>query len=94
MCIRDSPWTEEQIQTTASKLDVPDAVERIRESTEGIEIQRLLGALSSRFIPPSSGGDALVNPDSLPTGRNIGGVNIEQTPDMTTFEPVSYTHLA
>lgn len=80
------PWTEEQIQTTASKLDVPDAVERIRESTEGIEIQRLLGALSSRFIPPSSGGDALVNPDSLPTGRNIGGVNIEQTPDMTTFE--------
>ena len=78
-------WTEDQIQTTASKLDVSDAVERVRESTNGVETQRLLAALSGRFIPPSTGGDALVNPDSLPTGRNMSGINVEQTPDEQTY---------
>ena len=50
------------------------------------EQERLATALNGRFIFPSTGGDPLVNPDSLPTGRNIAGVNIERTPDETTFQ--------
>ena len=79
------PWTEEQLAATADAVGTPDALDQLRESTSGLELQRLIAALEGRFIPPSTGGDPLVNPDSLPTGRNIAGTNIEQTPDATTF---------
>ncbi len=79
------PWTEEQLVATADAIGTPDALAFLRESTSGLELQRLIAALDGRFIPPSTGGDPLVNPDSLPTGRNIAGTNIEQTPDAATF---------
>ena len=79
------PWTEEQLAATADAIGTPDALEFLRESTSGLELRRLIAALEGRFIPPSTGGDPLVNPDSLPTGRNIAGTNVEQTPDAATF---------
>ena len=79
------PWTEEQLQTTADAIGAPDALANLRESTDGLELRRFLAALSGRFIPASTGGDPLVNPSSLPTGRNISGTNVEQTPDAATF---------
>lgn len=78
-------WTETQIQRTAEAIGTTDAKERLRESTGGIELTRFVDALSGRFIPPSTGGDPIVNPDSIPTGRNVAGVNIERTPDASTF---------
>jgi len=79
------PWTDSQIRSTAAAIGTPDAEERLRESTGGIELTRFIEALSGRFIPPSTGGDPIVNPDSVPTGRDVAGLNIERTPDAATF---------
>lgn len=75
------PWTEEQLQTTAAAIGTDDALENLRLSTGGLELDRFRAALEGRFIPPSTGGDPVVNPASLPSGRNMAGANIEQTPD-------------
>ena len=37
------------------------------------ELGALVHALDGRFVPPAPGGDLLVNPEVLPTGRNLHG---------------------
>ena len=44
------------------------------------ETRGLLAALSGRYIPTSYGGDAIKNPDSLPTGRNLYGFDPSRVP--------------
>jgi len=44
------------------------------------ELSALGNALSGGFTLPSSGGDALINPDALPTGRNMYSIDAEKTP--------------
>ncbi len=45
----------------AAKLDASD------------EMASLIHALDGAYVPPAPGGDVVVNPDVLPTGRNIHG---------------------
>jgi cobaltochelatase CobN len=49
-------------------------------SSPTLELDRITGALSGGYIPPSSGGDALFNPEAVPTGRNLYSINAEHTP--------------
>ncbi|MBR3218612.1 MAG: cobaltochelatase subunit CobN, partial [Thermoguttaceae bacterium] len=79
------PWSAEQIASTAEEVGTDDAAEKLSLSFP-CELDRLAQALDGAFIPPSTGGDPLVNPDSLPTGRNLAGINIDRTPDKATFE--------
>jgi len=44
------------------------------------ELASLTNALAGGFTSPSSGGDALVNPAALPTGRNLFAIDAEKTP--------------
>ncbi|QTD46372.1 cobaltochelatase subunit CobN [Ottowia testudinis] len=44
------------------------------------ETRALLAALAGRHIPTSYGGDAVKNPDSLPTGRNLYGFDPSRIP--------------
>lgn len=64
-------------------LDVLDRIARcgggLRQSSS-LELDRFLGALRGGYVPPSSGGDPLINPDSVPTGRNLSSISAEQTP--------------
>lgn len=45
------------------------------------EMASLCNALGGGYVAPSSGGDPIRNPDVVPTGRNLVGINPEQTPD-------------
>ncbi|RZI83643.1 MAG: cobaltochelatase subunit CobN [Rubrivivax sp.] len=54
-------------------------------STEG-ELPGLLTALSGHFIPAAYGGDPIRNPDSLPTGRNLTGLDPSRLPTHQAFE--------
>jgi cobaltochelatase CobN len=56
-----------------------------RLSTEG-EMPGLLRALDGRFIPAAYGGDLLRNPESLPTGRNLTGLDPNRLPTRQAFE--------
>lgn len=46
----------------------------------GDEITNLLAGLEGRYVPPGPGGDPLLRPDALPTGRNLYGLSPQQIP--------------
>ena len=50
------------------------------------ELDAFVAALNGRFIPPSPGGDPIVNPNVLPTGRNLYGINAENTPSESAWD--------
>lgn len=54
-------------------------------SVEG-EIPGLLNALGGGFLPAAYGGDPIRNPDSLPTGRNLTGLDPERLPTRQAYE--------
>ncbi len=56
-----------------------------RLSHEG-ELPGLLAALEGRFVPAAYGGDPLRNPDSLPTGRNLSGLDPARLPTPQAYE--------
>ncbi len=55
-----------------------DFMQRLKGSKD--EIASCINLLEGKYIFPSSGGDPIFNPDSLPTGRNLYGVNPEAIP--------------
>ncbi|MBI1976009.1 MAG: cobaltochelatase subunit CobN, partial [Candidatus Omnitrophica bacterium] len=50
------------------------------ESSPEIEMNTIVNALSGGYTAPASGGDPIVNPDSIPAGRNTYGIDAEKTP--------------
>lgn len=59
------------------------ALERLL-ATEG-EMPGLLAALAGRFIPAAYGGDPIRNPESLPTGRNLTGLDPSRLPTRQAY---------
>lgn len=60
------------------------AIERSYDSLAGsgeAELASVINALSGGYIEPSSGGDPIVNPGSVPTGRNLYSIDAERTPN-------------
>lgn len=49
------------------------------------ELDSLVNALSGGFIAPSSGGDPIGNPDAVPTGRNLYGLDPDRTPTRESY---------
>lgn len=58
---------------------IPRHAEGLRQSPTR-ELDSLAAALRGEYIRPSSGGDAVFNPEAVPTGRNMYSINAEQTP--------------
>lgn len=50
------------------------------------ELNALVNALNGGYIAPSPGGDAVANPNTLPTGRNLFSVNAEATPSESAWD--------
>lgn len=44
------------------------------------ELDAMVGALSGKPVSPAPGGDPVLNPNVLPTGRNMFSINAEATP--------------
>lgn len=44
------------------------------------ELDAMVGALSGKPVRPAPGGDPVLNPNVLPTGRNMFSINAESTP--------------
>lgn len=59
--------------------------ENLLQSPE-LELKALLNALSGGYIAPSSGGDAVANPNAVPTGHNLYSVNAESTPSELAWD--------
>lgn len=59
--------------------------EALLQSPEN-ELAGLMNALEGGYTTPSPGGDPVVNPNTLPTGRNLFAINAEETPTESAWE--------
>ena len=50
------------------------------------ELTAVINALNGCYITPTSGGDPVLNPNILPTGRNMYAINAEETPSASAWE--------
>lgn len=57
--------------------------DRVRDC--GGEINGILDALAGGFIPPGPGPDPVRNPASVPSGRNLYGLNPEEIPTQASY---------
>ena len=51
----------------------------LRDSSD-LELESVARGLAGGYVEPSPGGDPIVNPDAVPTGRNLFSIDAEQTP--------------
>jgi cobaltochelatase CobN len=49
------------------------------------ELDAVVNGLNGGFIAPSSGGDPVVNPLTIPTGRNLYSIDAEKTPSVEAW---------
>jgi len=85
-------YSKEEIALSQAIMEVERTVKNVvnyrnllRQCPE-YELQSVLNALNGGFVAPSPGGDPIVNPNTLPTGRNLYGVNAENTPSEAAWE--------
>jgi cobaltochelatase CobN len=62
------------------------AYKKALEESPEQEFQSLLNALAGGYTVPSSGGDAVANPNAVPTGRNLYSINAEATPSEVAWD--------
>lgn len=56
------------------------------EQSPELEMKAILNAFAGGYIAPSSGGDAVANPNAVPTGRNLYAINAEATPSEVAWD--------
>ncbi len=85
-------YSKEETEYAGAVMKVEAAVRNISlyrkqlsESPEA-ELNSMLNAMNGGYTPPSPGGDPIVNPNTLPTGRNLYSVNAEATPSAEAWE--------
>lgn len=59
---------------------------QLLESSPESELQGFLHALNGGYIAPSPGGDVVLSPNTLPTGRNMYSINAEATPGTRAWD--------
>lgn len=52
----------------------------------GDEITNLLAGLEGKYVPPGPGGDPILRPDALPTGRNLYGLSPQEIPTRQAWD--------
>ena len=79
-----APAGERKMEQLPPEFLAVEARENLLRSTE-LEIAGLVRALSGSYLPATSGGDPIGNPDNVPTGRNMYGIDPERTPTRESF---------
>ena len=59
---------------------------QLLEASPESELQSILHALDGGYIAPSPGGDVILSPNTLPTGRNMFSINAEATPSTRAWD--------
>ncbi|MDV3113179.1 cobaltochelatase subunit CobN [Segatella copri] len=85
-------YTHQQIHLAQAITTVEHALQNVGKYSEALrqspfnEMSSLMNALNGGFTAPSPGGDLIVNPNTLPTGRNLFSINVENTPSEDAWE--------
>lgn len=92
MMSKASKYTRQQIHLAQAITTVEHALQNVGKYSEALrqsplnEMSSLMNALNGGFTAPSPGGDLIVNPNTLPTGRNLFSINVENTPSEDAWE--------
>ena len=79
-------YTKEEITFALAVMEVERTIKNVGEYKKALiespekELLSMTNALNGGYTQPSPGGDPIVNPNTLPTGRNLYGINAEATP--------------
>ena len=85
-------YTRQQILLAQAITTIEHALQNVGKYSEALrqspinEMSSLMNALNGGFTAPSPGGDLIVNPNTLPTGRNLFSINVENTPSEDAWE--------
>ncbi len=85
-------YTEAEKAESHAIMEVCHTIENVLNYRKGLydspeqEMLSLINALNGGYTPPSTGGDVVSNPRTLPTGRNLYGVNAENMPSEKAWE--------
>lgn len=85
-------YTKEQKDKARAIAEIERTINNITayktalEQSPEAELKSIINALSGGYIAPSSGGDAVANPNAVPTGRNLYAVNAEATPSEVAWD--------
>ncbi len=85
-------YSKEEVNKALAIMEVERTLKNVNnykralQESPDCELQSLMNALNSGYTAPSSGGDPIVNPNALPTGRNLFAINAEETPTESAWE--------
>ena len=90
--MKQASYSKEEVELARTILEIERTIlnvgnysEALRKSPE-LEFQALLNALNGGYTVPSPGGDPIANPNTIPTGKNLFGINAEATPSEAAWE--------
>jgi len=76
----------EAVQTIETNVNAIAGYREALEISPRREMDSMLNALNGGYVAPTSGGDLIRNPRTLPTGRNMYSIDSEQTPSRAAWE--------
>ena len=85
-------WSKEEISFAMAVTEVERAILNVNNYRKALtespecEFASLVNALDGGYTAPSPGGDPIVNPNTLPTGRNLYAINAEETPTESAWD--------
>ena len=85
-------YTQPEIEKATAIMEIERTIKNITKyhkallSSPDNELSSIINALDGGYIIPTSGGDPVLNPMILPTGRNMFAINAEETPSAVAWE--------
>ena len=85
-------YSKEEVNKALAIVEVERTLKNVNnykralQDSPEVELQSLMNALNGGYTAPSPGGDPIVNPNTLPTGRNLFAINAEETPTESAWE--------
>ncbi len=76
---KEALYAKAVLKIETNILSISKYEENLLQSTNS-ELNSTINSLNGGFVSPSSGGDPIANPFSLPTGRNMYSIDAERTP--------------
>ena len=81
---RDAELARAVLTLEASVAGIDRHRDGLRDSSD-LELKSVARALAGGYVEPSPGGDPIVNPDAVPTGRNLFSIDAEKTPSQEAW---------
>ncbi|BDD07120.1 cobaltochelatase subunit CobN [Aureibacter tunicatorum] len=81
----EQSWAEAVASLQKTINDLPTYKELLSKSPD-MELDALVNSFDGGYLLPSSGGDPITNPSTVPTGRNLYSIDAEKTPSKESWE--------